>query len=296
MTVFLLGGPTAAGKSSLAIELAARHGAVVVSADAMTVYRGLDVGTAKPTAGERSRVRHYGIDIVEPDEDFSVADFVALVETVCAQHDRVVVAGGTPFYLRALVQPLARLPPADPVLRAELEALPDLHGALAAVDPASAARLHPNDRVRVVRALEVHRLTGRSLTALHQEGAARPPLHDGMAWLDREGLRPRIAARLRQMLDQGYLDELQSALERGVPREARPLRSFSYRHLLDHLDGSVSLEEALRRTERDTWRLARKQRTWARGMGWTPVGPEEARQAAALCFETSEQGEGPSPR
>jgi tRNA dimethylallyltransferase len=296
VTVFLLGGPTAAGKSSLAIELAARHGAVVVSADAMTVYRGLDVGTAKPTAEERARVLHYGIDIVEPDEDFSVADFVALVERVRAQHDRVVVAGGTPFYLRALVQPLARLPPADPVLRAELEALPDLHGALAAVDPASAARLHPNDRVRVVRALEVHRLTGKSLTALHQEGADRPPLHDGMAWLDREGLRPRIAARLRQMIDQGYLEELQSALERGVPREARPLRSFSYRHLLDHIDGTVSLEEALRRTERDTWRLARKQRTWARGMGWPPIGPAEARQAAALCFETSLQGEGTAPR
>jgi tRNA dimethylallyltransferase len=289
VTVFLLGGPTAAGKSSLAVELAAEHGAVVVSADAMTVYRGLDVGTAKPTRAERERVQHYGIDVVDPDEPFSVADFVALVEQVRTQHDRVIVAGGTPFYLRALVQPLARLPPADPELRAQLERLPDLHGALAAVDPDSAARLHPNDHVRIVRALEVHRLTGQTLTALHAEGAARPPLHDAMAWLDRDGLRPRIAARLGQMLEQGYIEELQSALQRGVSRDARPLRSFSYRHLVDHLDGALTLDEALRRTERDTWRLARKQRTWARGMGWEPVGPKEARRAATRCFARAEQ-------
>ncbi len=280
----VLGGPTAAGKSSLALELAETHGAVIVSADAMTVYRGLDIGTAKPSAAEQARVPHHAIDIVHPHDDFSVADFTALVERVCAAHPRVLIAGGTPFYLRAIVQPLAAMPPADPALRAELEALPDLHGALAAVDPAAAARLHPNDRVRLVRALEVHRLTGRPLSALHAEGAARPPLCTDVAWLDRSDLRSRIAARLQGMIGAGYLQELESALAQGIRRDCRPLRSFSYRHFVDHLDGKLSLGEAIRRTERDSWRLARKQRTWARSMGWTPTDPDGARAQAAAVF------------
>lgn len=294
--VFVLGGPTAAGKSDLALELAERFDAVVVSADAMTVYRGLDVGTAKPSAEDRARAPHFGLDLRELWEDFSVADFVAEVRRVTAAHPRVIVAGGTPFYLRALTDPLAALPPASPALRAELEALDDLHGRLAAVDPESAARLHPNDRVRLVRALEVHRLTGQTLTALHARGARTPPLADAVAWLDRDDLRDRIDRRIDGMLARGYLDEARWARSRAAGRPSRPLRSFSYKHLLDHLSGAVALEEAVRCTARDTWRFARKQRTFARGRGWQPLARGAVMARAAATFDAGEgRGEARSP-
>lgn len=270
----MLGGTTAAGKSALAIELAVRSGAPVVSADAMTVYRGLDVGTAKPTAAERALVPHHGIDVRNPDEDFSVTDFVDLVESLAAVHPRVLVVGGTPFYLRGLVRPLAPLPPANPTLRAELETEADLHGLLEQVDPASAARLHPNDRVRLVRALEVHRLTGLPLSLHHARDSGTPRLPVQLAWLDRPDLKSRIENRVRLMMREGYVEETRCAVDRYGP-DVRPLRSFAYRHFVAMLDGTLSEEEAARRTARDTWRFARKQRTFARGMGWTPRTPDE---------------------
>lgn len=284
MSVLLLGGPTAAGKSDLAIELAERHGAALVSADAMTVYRGLDVGTAKPPAAVRARHPHACVDVRDLHEDYDVAEFVADFDAVAARHPRVIVVGGTPFYLQALVRPLADLPAGDPDVRARLESLPDPHAALVRIDPQSAARLHPNDRVRVVRALEVHAITGQTLTALHAAGPRRPPLAATVAWLDRDDLRVRIDARLQQMRDAGYVEETRWALGQPAGAAARALRSFAYRHLVDHVEGGIDLEEALRRTARDTWRFARKQRTWARGLGWEAIDPDGARALAARCF------------
>ena len=269
--VIVLGGPTAAGKSAAALDLAEALGAVIVCADAMTVFRGLDVGTAKPTAADRARVPHFGLDTVDPPDEWSVADFVAEVEAVRAVHPRVLVVGGTPFWLRALVHPLARLPPGDPVVRAAIEAREGLHDALAAVDPVSAARLHPNDRVRIVRALEVHALTGQSLSALHAAGAARPPLADGVVWLDHPELRARIDARLDGMLaGGGYRAEAEAALA-AHGAEARALRSFAYSHIVAWIQGRLGLEDARAATARDTWVCARKQRTWARSQGWAPL-------------------------
>ncbi len=265
----ILTGPTASGKSALALDLARRHGAVIVSADAMTVYRQLDIGTAKPTTAEREAARHFCVDIRDPEEDFSVEEFVEICRAVCAEHPRVIIAGGTPFYLSALVRPLAELPSADPGVRAELERLPDPHAELLRVDPETAARLHPNDRVRVIRALEVYRLTGTAMSALHARGPRRTPLDAPVVWLDREHLRGRIDARIEQMVKAGYLDEVRAVLAGGCPPDARPLRSFAYRHLVAHLRGELTLDEALRRTARDTWRFARKQRTWGRSMGWS---------------------------
>ena len=164
--VLLIGGPTAAGKSGLAIEIAEAYGAVVVSADAMTVYRGLDIGTAKPTPQERERVAHHCIDVRELHEEFNVSDFVAEVDRVRGSNPRVIIAGGTPFYLAALVRPMAVLPAPDPQIRSELEALGDPWGLLSQVDPVMAQKLHPNDRVRVVRALEVFRITGSPMSVV----------------------------------------------------------------------------------------------------------------------------------
>lgn len=286
MSVLLLGGPTAAGKSDLAVELAEQHDAVLVSADAMTVYRGLDVGTAKPSPEILARHPHACINVREVGEAFAVADFVDAVDLALRRHPRVIVVGGTPFYLQAMARPLASLPPADPTVRAQLESLPDPHASLAVVDPASASRLHPNDRVRVIRALEVHAITGRTLTELHAAGPRRAPFDVTVAWLDRAELRTRIDHRLQMMREAGYVAEVRRVLAQPGARATKPLRSFAYRHMVDHVDGRISLDEALRRTARDTWRFARKQRTWARGLGWEPIHADAARGRAAACFST----------
>ena len=192
----------------------------------------------------------------------------------------MMVVGGTPFYLQALVRPLAELPPPDPVVRARLDALDDPHARLAEVDPEAAARLHPNDRVRVVRALEVHALTGRSQSALHAEGPGRAAVEAVVAWLDGDDVNERIEARLGDMVARGYVEETRGILEAGWSPELKPLRSFSYRHLVEHLRGELDLDEALRRTSRDTRRFSRKQRTWARGLGWEARSVEEVRGLA----------------
>ena len=280
-SVLVLGGPTAAGKTDLALELARHHGAALVSADAMQVYRGLDIGTAKPPPAVRAAFPHACMDVREVDEDYSVADFVDEVQRQRACAERVLVVGGTPFWLAALVRPLAALPAADPTVRAALAELADPWARLAEVDPQAAARLHENDRVRVLRALEVHTLSGRPMSELWAEGPAQPPLAGAVAWLDRPDLRERIEQRLRQMMAAGYLDEVRALLARGHGPAQKPMRSLGYRHLGDHLRGLIPLEEAVRRTGRDTWRLARKQRTWARGMGWPALDEAGVRAVVA---------------
>lgn len=265
-TLFVIAGPTATGKTAAAIAVARDHGAVIVSADAMQVYRGMDIGTAKATADERSQAVHFGIDVVNPDEPFDAAAFLALTEAVRADHARVVVCGGTSLYVRALLHGLVDAPSADPELRRELDALADPHAELARVDPALAARLHPNDRVRIVRGLEVFRLTGRRLSALHDAHAAAPtPLDADGVWLDHPDVAAhdaRIAARTDRMIADGYVDEVRGLLAAGYPRTLKPMSSLGYRHLCDHLLDGLALDEAVRRTVRDTRRFARKQRTW----------------------------------
>jgi len=286
MGVLIIGGPTATGKSDAALQVAQRYGAVIVSADAMTVYRYMDIGTAKPEPQILARHPHRCIDVRDPDEEFTVGDFVDAVEQAQREHENVVIAGGTPFYLAALVRPHAPMPQSDPVLRAELEALEDPHAQLAEVDPESAQRLHPNDRVRVVRALEVFRLTKTPMSVLQRRPPARPPLAAEVIWLDREGLRARIDARLASMLEAGYRDEVDALLTAGWGHELKPMKSFAYRHLVAHLREDLALDEAIRRTARDTWRLARKQRTWARGMGWKAGTVDAVLPAAERAFSS----------
>ena len=285
MSTLLIAGTTASGKSSLAIELAIRYDAVIVSADAMTVYKGLDVGTAKPSLDEQAAAPHLGLDLREIDQPFDVSDFVALVEGAQERHSRVIIAGGTTFWLSALIRPLAPLPPSDPDVRARLEAIQDPHRALAEVDPVAAARLHPNDRVRVVRALEVFHLTGETQTSIHAKGPRREPMDANVIWLDRDDLRERIDLRLSQMQEAGYLDETQRALETDPLARTKPLQSFAYRHIIDHARGDTTLDEAIRRTSRDTWQYARKQRTWARNLGWARSERRDIEELAKATFE-----------
>jgi tRNA dimethylallyltransferase len=265
-------GPTAAGKTAAALVVAEELGAVIVSADAMQVYRGMDIGTAKATPEERARVPHFGIDLVNPDQPFDAADFVALAERVIADHEHVVVAGGTSLYVRSLIRGLVSTPAVDPALRAQLAALPDPHAALAAVDPALAARLHPHDTNRIVRGLEVFEASGQRLSELQDAHAREPDRHvvRGL-WLDRSDLFARIDARVEAMIASGYVDEVRGLLAAGYSRDLKPMKSLGYRHLADHVVDGLDLGEAVRRTKRDTRQFARKQRNWMRSLGFERV-------------------------
>ncbi|MEC7987052.1 MAG: tRNA (adenosine(37)-N6)-dimethylallyltransferase MiaA [Myxococcota bacterium] len=280
MSVFLIVGPTAVGKTGLAVELALRYDAVVLSADAMTVYQGLDVGTAKPTMEERRGVTHFGIDVCRIDAEFSVASFLELFDEVCTHYPRVIVVGGTHFYFNSLLNPLAAMPSADMELRKKLEAIEDLHGELQKADPVSAKRIHPNDRIRLVRAMEIFTLTGRPFSEVQKDPPRRVPLRAPLIWIDREDVRDRIQQRLSVMMQNGYLDECRNILHEGWNLNEKPLKSFSYRYMLQAAKGDMATEEALEKTEFGSWRLVRKQRTWARGLGWEPIHTEEALEHA----------------
>ncbi|MEL6346844.1 MAG: tRNA (adenosine(37)-N6)-dimethylallyltransferase MiaA [Myxococcota bacterium] len=284
MRPLIIGGPTAAGKSAAALRIAEAYGARIISADAMTVYRQMDVGTAKPPPEVLAVHPHDAIDIRDPDEDFTVEDFADIVMTHKAGPAPLVIVGGTPFYLAALVRPLPPLPEGDPRVRARLETLDDPYAALVARDPPMARRLHPNDRVRVIRALEVIEISGERMSTLQAAPPRRPPLDAEVVWLDREGLRERIDRRLEMMIAAGYVEETEALLNAGWSPSLKPMKSFSYRHMVEAVRGTLSLEEAIRRTARDTWRLARKQRNWAKSMGWNPQNPHTVDAAAARAF------------
>jgi len=270
MRPLLLVGPTAAGKTDLALELAERHDATVVSMDAMQVYRGMDIGTAKVSPEIQARVPHRCVDLRNPDEPFSVADFLAEAEAAVGEGRPVILCGGTTFYLRAFLDGLVPAPPADPAVRAELEALPNPWEVLRTVDPVLAARLHPNDRLRVVRGLEVHRLTGIPLS-VHHAGHVRERRNVEIVWVDRDDLEERIVRRVESMMHAGYLEEVRALLAAGYHRGLKPMQSLGYEHLAAHLAGELPLDEAVRCTIRDTRHFARKQRGFLRGQGFTPV-------------------------
>jgi len=284
--VLVLAGPTSAGKTSAAIHVAHLWNARIVSADAMQVYRGMNIGTGKVHPAVLELFPHACIDVRAPDEPFTAQDFTAEADAVVASGQRVVVAGGTVFYLRALLYGLVAAPQADPVLRAELEALADPWAELQRVDPTLAARLHPNDRVRVVRGLEVFRISGQRLSDLHAKDDDTPRHPHRVLWLDREDLRARIDLRVGRMMEQGYLAEVQRLLDAGYDRRLKPMQSLGYRHLADHLLEALPLDEATWRIRRDHWRYARKQRVWSRQHPtWQPVDARDRDAVLAAATE-----------
>ncbi len=287
MRPLVLVGPTGAGKSDHALPLAEQYGATVISMDAMQVYRGLDIGTAKVSAEVRARIPHACIDIRNPDEAFSAADFVLEADGVSGPK---ILCGGTPFYLRAWWLGLCPAPPVDLELRAALEALPDPHARLAEVDPVLAARLHPHDRMRVVRGLEVHALTGRALSALHAEDTGKRRDAE-VVWIDRDDLYEGLDQRVQAMMAAGYLDEVRGLLDAGWGPELKPMVSLGYRHLVAHVMGALPLDEAVRLTQRDTRQLARKQRSFLRALGLQPETDVAA--AAGRAFSAGDSFAGP---
>jgi tRNA dimethylallyltransferase len=275
----VLTGPTGAGKTPLGLELAERLGAEIVSLDSMTVYRGMDVGTAKPTRDERRRVPHHLIDELDPWESASVAWWLNQATACCRDIEdrgkRPLFVGGTPLYLKALLRGLFNGPPADPELRRRLSAEADqggrhvLHERLAGLDPAAAARLHPNDLRRVIRALEVWELTGRPISAWQEQwsGAGDSSgLENRVLWLDlpREELHARIDARVGQMIAAGWVDEVRALRSLPRPRSREASQALGYREILDYLDGKATLPETVARIQTRTRQFAKRQLTWFR--------------------------------
>ena len=300
-------GPTASGKTDLAVRLALRFHGEVVSMDSALVYRGMDIGTAKPTLEERHGVPHHLIDIREIGESYSAADFAAdaarLVEDIAARGRLPIIAGGTMLYAKALREGLNDMPTTAPEVRdsvadeAERLGWPAMHAKLAQVDPVTAARLAPNDKQRIGRALEVYRMTGRPLSSFHAERtadeAAFPVRALGLLPGDRAELHRRIGLRFERMLEAGFFDEVRGLMARPDFREESPaMRAVGYRQAIDFLRGRTT--EAVFREAgcAATRQLAKRQMTWMRSMSdVTLVDPwsESAEDRGAMLAEDVER-------
>ena len=289
-----IAGPTASGKSALALRLAAARGGEIVSCDSLQVYRGLEIGSAKPGAGERAAVPHHLIDVVDPDQDFSAADYARLARQALADIHRrgrvAIVAGGTGLYLRALLHGLFEGPGRDEPLRRRLEALAArggesrLHRMLARVDPESAARIDVRDRVRVVRALEVYRATGQPIGDHHRAGAgALTGFEARVIVLDpgREPLRAAVEARTDAMLRAGLVEETRELLARYP--NARSLLAIGYRQAASVVRGARTVDDARRDIVVETMRYAKRQRTWFRHQEAAAAWCADAEQAFDLA-------------
>jgi len=273
-------GPTATGKSALALTLADRLDAEIVSVDSAQVYREMDIGTAKPDTATRARVAHHLIDIIDPTESYSAARFcgdaLAAIAEIRARGRFPILCGGTMLYFKALSEGLSALPPADPGVRAELDARaardgwPALHAELARVDPAMAARLQPNDAQRIQRALEVWRITGSPLSGLQGRRAGRdarigPMLRLALMPSDRDSLHRAIVARFEAMLARGLVDELRVLRRRfALTPELPSMRSVGYRQAWAYIEGEIDAGQLRARGIAATRQLAKRQFTWLR--------------------------------
>jgi tRNA dimethylallyltransferase len=277
--VYLLSGPTGAGKTDWAIRLAECAPVEIVSVDSALVYRGLDIGTAKPSREVRARLAHHLIDICDPAERYSagrfVTDALASIRAIHARHRVPLLVGGTMLYLRSLLTGLADLPEASPDLRAQLDARaaargwPALHAELKRLDPEAAARIAPNDAQRIQRALEVCRTTGKPISELQRRTVSPLSGFTVRYWMlkpsDRAVLHQRLAERLDRMMAEGFLEEVRRLRDRGDLSLSHPsMRAVGYRQLWAHLDGDYDLAEGIRRALAATRQLAKRQLTWMR--------------------------------
>ncbi len=281
--VIVVTGPTASGKTPLAIEIAQRFDGEIINADSMQVFRYMDIGTAKPSLEQRAQIPHHLLDVVTPDVAFSAGRYAEQARKVAkdihANRKIAVLVGGTGLYIRAFLEGLLEAGEADPELRAELEAEnaaalaagdpTRLHRRLAKIDPEAADRIHPNDARRIVRALEIAEHLGAPASSLRAEhGFGDQPYRTLHFALDpgREALAERIDRRCAEMIERGLLREARDLRARGYGPELRPLRAIGYRHMTPVVDGADTLANALETMRRDTRRFARRQRTWLRGV------------------------------
>lgn len=267
-------GPTASGKTALAVELARELNAEVVSADSMQLYQGMDIGTAKPTMEEMNGIAHHMLSVCPPTETFSAGKYVAMatpiVDEILSRGKRVVLAGGTGLYIDSLISGREFAPYPEDGYRAALEAMDTfaLRTRLEQVDPESAARLPDADRRRMIRALEVYHYTGETITAHDARTKMIPPRYDaawiGLDFADRAKLYARIDRRVEIMLEQGLLEELQQLLRSGIPANATALQAIGYKEPMAALRGEISMNEAIALIQQQSRRYAKRQRTWFR--------------------------------
>ena len=307
--ILCIAGPTASGKTALSIALAQELGAEIVSCDSMQVYRGMDIGTAKPTLTERQGIPHYMLDVCDPREAYSVSRYCAqatpILENLLAQGKPVIVVGGTGLYMDHLMKGTDFAPFPSTGRREALEAQADaeggeaMHRLLSSIDPEAAGRISPADRKRVLRALEIYYETGETLTEHDRRTQAQPsrfsPLWLGLDFPSRADLYRRVDLRVHAMLKAGLLEEIQSLLAQGIPETATAMQAIGYKEFVDALEGRCTLLEAADRVKQSSRRYAKRQLTWFRrnkAMHWLLRGqnPEEILAAARLFLRSSDIG------
>ena len=276
--IICIAGPTASGKTALAVALAKELNGEVVSCDSMQVYKRMDIGTAKPTLAEMEGIPHHMIDVAEPWEDFSVSRYcemaAPIVDDIISRGKTAIIAGGTGLYMDSLIRGSAFAPSPATGVREQLEAQADAEGMeamlsrLRAVDPDSAARLHLSDRKRIIRALEVFLETGETITEHNRKTQAVPPRYTplwlGLDFLERSELYRRIDLRVGKMLEMGLIGEIQSLLDSGIPEKCTAMQAIGYKEFVDALDGRCTIEEAADQVRQSSRRYAKRQLTWFR--------------------------------
>ena len=276
--IICIAGPTASGKTALAVELAKELNGEVVSCDSMQVYRRMDIGTAKPTAEEMQGIPHHMIDVAEPDEDFSVSRYCAqaapIVDDIVARGKTAIIAGGTGLYMDSLIQGNDFAPFPATGVREQLEAEAEARGIqvlfdrLAAVDPEAAGRLHLSDRKRIIRALEVYLETGQTITEHNRKTRLIPPRYSplwlGLDFENRADLYGRIDRRVGLMLEAGLIEEIQALLRSGVPEKCTAMQAIGYKEFVSALNGECSIEAAADQVRQASRRYAKRQLTWFR--------------------------------
>ncbi len=276
--LLVITGPTASGKTTVAVEIARRIRGEIISADSMQVYRHLSIGTAKPTVDETRDVPYHLIDHVDPDDQYNLGRFVKEADNMLAEIQKrgntPVLCGGTGMYIRGLLYGVFEGGEPDPVVRAELEAeyklygLPPLFAELLARDPLSAERYGPNDRQRIIRALEVIRSSGKPFSEFHQQDISRPRFAAStyiLSW-PRDELYDRINHRAQVMLEAGLLDEVRNYMDNGYSRDNPAVKALGYREIIDHLEGRLPFEDALEAMRRKSRNYAKRQETWFRSV------------------------------
>lgn len=290
--IICIAGPTASGKTALAVSLAQALDGEVISCDSMQLYRRMDIGTAKPTPEEMGGIRHHMLDVAEPTEDFSVSRYcemaTAALEAILARGKTAIIAGGTGLYMDALIRGNAFAPCPSTGRRQELEELVRKEGIYAllqrleAIDPESARRLHPSDQKRIIRAMEVYLETGETITEHNRKTQQQPPRYDpvwlGLSDENRQALYDRIDGRVTQMLERGLLEEITALLNSGVPENATAMQAIGYKEFVDALRGRCPVEEAADQVRQSSRRYAKRQLTWFRrnpAMHWLLRAPGE---------------------
>lgn len=303
--IVCIAGPTASGKTALAVALAKEVNGEVVSCDSMQVYKGMDIGTAKPTAEEMEGIPHHMLSVAEPDEDFSVSRYcemaAPIVNDIVARGKVAIIAGGTGLYMDSLIRGNAFAPFPSTGVREKLEAQADAEGMeamlrwLESIDPEAAARLHLSDRKRIIRALEVYLETGETITAHNKKTQAIPPRYTplwlGLDFAQRSDLYHRIDLRVGLMLQMGLIDEIRALLDAGIPEKTTAMQAIGYKEFIAALEGNCTIEEAADQVRQSSRRYAKRQLTWFRrnpAIHWLIRTPEqkssEILAQARQCF------------